>query len=113
VNADIGFFFIPPVYSKVASSPTKLGEFLSSGIPVITGHSIGDVDQLIIDNQIGYIVKDYSETEYKNAINYVTGMILKDKDNLSERCLKVADDYFSLEKGIEKYNEIYIKLANA
>ncbi len=113
VNADIGFFFIPPVYSKIASSPTKLGEMFSSGIPVITGHSIGDVDQLIIDNQIGYVVKDFNETEYKNAINYVTGLFLKDRDKLFERCLKVANDYFSLENGIEKYNEIYTKLINA
>lgn len=111
-GTDIGFFFIPPVYSKIASSPTKLGEMLSSGIPVITGHSIGDTDRLITDNQIGYVVRDFNETEYKKAIDYVINLILKDGDKLSERCLKAANDYFSLEKGIERYNEIYTKLIN-
>src|SRR5437868_6864394 len=30
---DVGIFFIRPVYSKIGSAPTKLGEFLASGVP--------------------------------------------------------------------------------
>ena len=33
--ADFAFCFIKPGYSKLASSPTKIGEFLASGLPVL------------------------------------------------------------------------------
>lgn len=112
MGADIGLFFIPPVYAKKASSPTKLGEMLSAGIPVITGHSVGDVDQLISGNRVGYIIKEGGITEYKKAIDYVINLIKENREKLLERCLVVANDYFSLEKGIEKYHRIYERLTN-
>lgn len=111
-NTDIGFFFIPPVYAKKASAPTKLGEMLASGIPVISGHSIGDVDHIVTNNNIGYIVKEFTETEYQNAIDYVVDLIQKDGNELNKRCRKVSDDYFSIDKSIEKYHLIYEKLIN-
>ena len=45
--SDAGVSFIKPAYSKMASSPTKLGELLSMGIPVIC-NDIGDVEKIIV-----------------------------------------------------------------
>jgi glycosyltransferase involved in cell wall biosynthesis len=106
-NADIGFFFIPPVYAKIASSPTKMGEMLAAGIPIITGDKIGDVDRLVNDNNIGKILTETDENSIKSAVSEVVEMLKKDNNSLNERCLAVADDYFSLEKGVAKYAEIY------
>lgn len=36
-------FFILPAYSKKASSPTKQGELMAMGIPVICNDNIGDL----------------------------------------------------------------------
>jgi hypothetical protein len=33
-SMNAGVFFINPFYSKIASAPTKLGEFLGCGVPV-------------------------------------------------------------------------------
>lgn len=107
LDTDIGFFFIPPVYAKKSSSPTKLGELLAAGIPVITGHSIGDVDYLVENNKIGYIVKNFTEEEYLMGVNYIIQLLKQDKEKLASRCLDVANDYFSLNKGVEKYSLIY------
>ena len=112
MDADIGFFFVPPVYAKIASSPTKMGEMLSAGITIITGHSIGDVDYLIEENNIGAIIRKFNNDEFIEKIDYTINLIKNNKEVLSKRCLNVAHDYFSLEKGIEKYNEIYNTLLN-
>lgn len=109
-GADIGFFFIPPTYWKKGCSPTKMGEMLAAGIPTITGHSIGDVDDLITKNDIGYVLKEFSDKEYKEAIDHVLSLIGEDKKQLLYKCRKVAEDYFSLEKGVKSYAGIYQSL---
>lgn len=109
-DADFGFFFIPPVYAEKGASPTKMGEMLACGIPIITGHSVGDVDELVINNSIGYVIKEFNEEEYRKAIDSLIKLLETDRENLMQRCFAVANDYFSLEKGIEKYNFIYKKL---
>lgn len=107
VGIDIGFFFIPPVYAKISSSPTKMGEMLAAGIPSITGHSIGDVDQLINTNKIGAILTTFDNTHYQVAIDNVLQQLNSNASNTKQQCLWVANDYFSLAKGIEHYNNIY------
>ncbi len=109
-DADIGFFFIPPVYAKIASSPTKMGEMLAAGIPLITGNKIGDVDNLVNENNIGRILTETDEASLEQAIDAVISNLQDDKNAMSERCMAVAEDYFSLEKGVRKYAEIYKSL---
>ncbi|MEI9956314.1 MAG: hypothetical protein WDM90_08440 [Ferruginibacter sp.] len=38
-------FFIKPCYSKQSSSPTKHGEIMAMGIPLITNSGVGDVEK--------------------------------------------------------------------
>lgn len=109
-DADIGFFFIPPVYAKKSSSPTKMGEMLAAGIPIITGHSIGDVDYLLEKHKIGCIIKEFNPASFKTSIESVKYLIKENKKELMDRCLYVANDYFSLENGIERYYLIYRNL---
>lgn len=111
-SVDIGFFFIPPKYAKIASSPTKMGEMLSAGIPIVTGHSIGDVDQLVDQYRVGFVVQQFNPEAYNKAIQHVLALYQQDKNALAERCLSLANDYFSLEKGVEKYLKIYRELTN-
>ena len=40
---DAGIFFIKPVFSKQASAPTKLAEFLGCGIPCLGNAGVGDM----------------------------------------------------------------------
>jgi glycosyltransferase involved in cell wall biosynthesis len=106
-DTDIAFFFIPIQYSKIASSPTKMGEMLSAGLPIITGDKIGDVTALIEDNNIGVVLKEYSEIEIISAVQNIINLNKTEKNELMNRCLATAEDYFSIEKGIKKYAEIY------
>jgi glycosyltransferase involved in cell wall biosynthesis len=109
-DTDIAFFFIPIQYSKIASSPTKMGEMLSAGLPIVTGDKIGDVTALIEDNNIGVVLKEYTETEITTAVQKIVALNKTEKTSLMNRCMETAEDYFSIEKGIKKYAEIYESL---
>ncbi len=97
-------FFIKPVFSKTASSPTKLGEILGMGIPVICNSGIGDVDSQIRNSNAGIVVDDFSTESFDQVINQLTTLIKSDRNIIR----KIAIENYSLEGGIVKYEEIYI-----
>ncbi|MDB4534294.1 glycosyltransferase, partial [Vicingaceae bacterium] len=49
-TSDASIFFIKPVYSKKASSPTKMGEIMNMGVPIVCNARVGDVD--IVMNEV-------------------------------------------------------------
>ena len=59
--SDINISFIKPVYSKISSSPTKLGEVLSMGIPAICNSGVGDVKTIITNANAGFVLDGFFE----------------------------------------------------
>lgn len=106
--SDTGIFFITPVFSKRASSPTKFAEYMSCGLPVITNSQIGDLDKLISGYRVGTTVNAFSEEEYKNKIR--AHISLLDEKNIKERCIRLAKEVFDLGSGVEAYARIYARL---
>jgi len=104
--SNISIFFIKQAYSKIASSPTKMGEILGMGIPVITNSGIGDVDEIIESSKCGILIKNFNDKDYDYAINKIDKLIKSDKNIFVKASLK----YFSLENGVKRYNEVYKKL---
>ena len=47
--------------SKLGSAPTRLGEALGCGVPVVANEGVGDVADIIRRYNVGVIVKDGSE----------------------------------------------------
>ncbi|OGW74683.1 MAG: hypothetical protein A2Z72_05410 [Omnitrophica bacterium RBG_13_46_9] len=103
--ADAGLFFIKPTFSKRASCPIKLAEYLSCALPVICNRNIGDLDDIIEKNRIGILVDGFNMESYKDSYKRFSEL-LKDKE-LKTRCRKVAEELFSVEKGAESYLEVY------
>jgi glycogen synthase len=68
------------------------------------------VDELVKKNRIGTILEDFDEKAIVNSLSGVIQMCRNEQQALMDRCLETADDYFSLEKGIRKYEEIYATL---
>jgi glycosyltransferase involved in cell wall biosynthesis len=102
-QSSASLFFIKPTFSKSASSPTKMGELLSMGIPIITNAGVGDVDSIIQNTQCGVIISDFNENGYQKAISD----ILKNSNLYKNNTVNAAQHYFSLKGGIEKYAGIY------
>ena len=104
----ISIFFIKPVFSKKASSPTKQAEVLSMGIPVICNDGIGDTSEIITNNKVGIVIKNFNSEDYLNAINQIDNIVETPRNLIR----KVALDLFSLDTGGEKYNTIYNSFKN-
>ncbi len=102
-DVDVGIFFIKPVFSKKASSPTKQGEFMAMGIPVITNSGVGDTDFVINKYQSGMLIEDFNEVDYGKALENIEKILNLDKKNIRS----CAIDFYDLKKGIEKYHSVY------
>lgn len=104
--ADAGIFFIKPSFSKQASSPTKLGEFLACGIPVVINPGVGDTEEMVNSNKVGVSVKSFTESSYRISIQELFEL-LKEKYSLRIRCRHTAESFLSLEQGVDKYARLY------
>lgn len=104
--SSVSLFFIKPVWSKKASSPTKLAELMALGIPCITNSGVGDVDAIIKQNPLGILINEWTDVAYKTAIDSLVLLDLTQR----ERVRMYADDAFSLRSGVESYNTIYNSL---
>lgn len=101
--SDINISFIKPVYSKISSSPTKLGEVLSMGIPIISNSGVGDVKSVIESSQAGYVIDSFNEQELEGAIEAIPALLKKSPANIRN----AVKDIYSLERGIDLYLSCY------
>ena len=107
--SNISLSFIKPAYSKKSSSPTKLGELLAMGIPVICNRKIGDVDDIIVNTKGGLLINDFSNESYLSAIESLPEYL----SNYSRTEIReLSKKYYDLNDGIEKYKKIYLRLLN-
>ncbi len=100
-----GIFFIKPVFSKRASSPTKLGEFLACGIPCLTNSGVGDMQSILQGEGVGVVLSDFSPGSEETAVKQLV-TLCGDRE-IRERCRNAAKKYFSLEEGVRAYSRIY------
>lgn len=102
-ESDLAIFFVKPAYSKKASSPTKMGEILGMGLPIIANKGIGDNDFLFEKYHCGCLLKDFTEKSIDKAIEQIENILQIPKMDLRN----IALDYFSLKKGVDLYAEVY------
>lgn len=99
---EVSLFYIHPYFSKRASAATKLGELFASGIPVITNANVGD-HEFYLSKGTGQII------DFDNPEKYEWKTVLSGLRNAetSKKCNEIAQEYFSLEKGVEDYLKLY------
>lgn len=98
---DWSIFFIRPTFSKKASSPTKQGEIMAMGVPVICNAGVGDTDKIVNDYQSGIVLKELTEEAYSK-------LHLTSFDSASLR--RGAIDFFSLDEGVRRYAAVYLSI---
>ncbi len=106
--SNVSVSFIKPAYSKIASSPTKLGELLSMGIPVIC-NQIGDVGLVLQQSGGGVLLPDFSNASYDFVIEQLPMLMGLDSAEIRSNIY----EYYSLDNAIKTYNHVYSKLLNS
>lgn len=106
---DVGLVFRRTSPTAIAASPTKFGEYLACGLPVISTPQIGDLEEIINSNKIGVVLGGYGKTDYKEAISRLLSL-LEEREAVRRRCRKTAEEIFSLDRGARDYLSVYNQL---
>jgi hypothetical protein len=93
--------------SLAAAMPTKIGEFLASGRPVVVNKGLGDMDVFIDEFNVGVTLDGSSKNLQESATKLVS---LSFDPETPLRCRALAEEHFSMEKGAEKYLDIYSRM---
>lgn len=101
--SDYSLFFIKPCYSKISSSPTKHGEIMAMGIPIITNAGVGDVEEITTKYNAGIVLQALNPAEYERAATLVAGEIKFNKEEI----IAGAAEYYDLHKAVQKYLAVY------
>jgi hypothetical protein len=87
--------------------PTKIAEFLACGRPVVVNQGLGDFDELFKKYRTGVIILDDKNGPVTAANEMLE--LLQDPET-PMRCRALAEEYFSLEKGVDEYMDVYQKM---
>ena len=110
---DAGVFFYRPTWSKRATSPTRLGEFLACGKPCLGNEGVGDIAENLAETGTGITLpargtEDVVLDDLDDALDQLFAMAAD--PNMADRCRAVAEERFSLTAGVAAYSDIYAQL---
>jgi len=100
-----GVFIIKPVFSKKASAPTKMGEFLGCGVPCVINNGIGDSADIIKNENVGVVLNAFDRNEMYKGVKELIKLV-NDPD-IVKRCVNAAKVHFSLDDGVKSYDKVY------
>lgn len=103
-----GIFFIRPMYSKQASAPTKLAEFLGCGVPCLSNGGVGDMAQVLESERVGIAIDGFSQAALDAGLKALQELV--DDPDTSARCVNAARKHFSLDEGVLRYQLVYEQL---
>lgn len=108
---DAGVFFIKPVFSKQASAPTKLAEFLGCGVPCLGNAGVGDMAQVLEDEAVGIVLTSFDASSLKAGLLQLVDLV--NDPATAARCVAAAQRHFSLDEGVRRYSEVYKKVESS
>ena len=106
---DIGMSFIKRCFSKLASSPTKNGEYLACGLPIIVNSGIGDSDRLIEETPAAILIEDFKDPDFDSAWAAIQKVV--DEPGIKAKARAAAEKLFDVNTvGAERYTTLYQRL---
>lgn len=93
--ADIGFLLREDNSVNHVASPTKFGEYLCCGLPVLLTRGIGDTEEVILDTGGGSVIDNPDVIPTENIIHMLTQI---NRKALSEAGYKVYSIYTNIER---------------
>lgn len=108
-RAQLGLSFRKPTFSQIAASPTKIPEYLAAGLPVVCNSGVGDTDDLLTNEQVGVVFRNFDRQSYADAAE--RALTIVHDSHLSARAKAVARRHFDLELiGGARYCSVYRRI---
>lgn len=104
-QAHVGLAFYKPAFARVGTCPTKIGEYLAMGLPVVINQGVGDTQEVLETHRVGVVLQEFSTQAYDSALDELE-RLWRDPE-LSKRCRQVAEQSFALQEGVDRYWRIY------
>lgn len=104
--SDFSIFFIKPAYSKKSSSPTKMGELMAMGIPLICNNNVGDVELIMRKTNAGFCIEQLTEETFIETTQQIKNWSLTQPLEIRES----SKQFYDLENGGNLYLAIYKQL---
>ena len=71
IAADVALSLVKSTYATSSRSPTKIPEYLASGLPIIANRGVGDVDELLEMKRVGVLLDGFGEQEFADGLNQI------------------------------------------
>ena len=88
-----------------SATPTKLGEFLATGRPVVVNAGLGDLDELLAGHDCGVVLDSASDAELDRAVAELDRLL--DDPKMPMRCRALAEEHFNVDRGVDRLLEAY------
>ena len=93
--------------SLTAAMPTKIGEFLACGRPIVVNKGLGDMDQFLEEFDAGVVLDGTPSNLVESATKLAS--LLSDPET-PQKCRALAEKYFSMDIGANKYLNLYSQI---
>jgi glycosyltransferase involved in cell wall biosynthesis len=107
-RGDVGLCLYQPSFSRLATAPTRFGEHLAAGNPVVTLPGVGDMAEIVRRERVGVVLDDESSPAMKRAASELKALLRE--PGTTDRCVDTAKRLFPLDLGVRRYSELYERL---
>lgn len=90
-DSDFGIFIRPKRISSEAGFPTKLGEYMAAGLPVIA-NTTGDIPLVLNDKYNGFLLDNGTLEELVDVFNEVLSMSTEEYKKMSYNAVNTVDE---------------------
>ncbi|MCK8463449.1 glycosyltransferase [Aliiroseovarius sp. S1339] len=102
-GADIGLSFRIATKSSLGVSATKVGEYLSCGLPVISNTGIGDITSILPDRRFGLVLAHHDTAAIEHAARTIASAPFAPRAVIRAH----AAGRFSLDRACDQYDALY------
>lgn len=104
---DLSLIYIRPSKSKIGCSPTKLAELLGMGVPILANSGVGDLNEILsMEANNSICLNSFSTRDVRESLAQIL-----DKRVDKKRIRDFALENFSLQIGIDRYQDVYRSLS--
>jgi glycosyltransferase involved in cell wall biosynthesis len=94
--------------ASLGRAPTRFGEALACGIPVVANSGVGDVEEIVRTFEVGVLLDGGGPEQASRLVDNLQNMLLDPQ--VSSRCRQAAVERFSLLRGVKMYSDMYARL---